>query len=352
MNTVGVRFQPGGKIYFFKSDFELLVSQKVVVETEQGLAMGEIAQIVSPQGNITIHNIDNNKQNNEISNCQQASSCLQKHELKKVIRPANKADLEQLKKNQQLEKKALDYCRERVEHLQIPMVLVRADAQFDQSKIVIFFTADERLDFRELVHDLTTNLYVKVELRQIGVRQEAKLLGGLGSCGRELCCSSFLQEFVQVGVKMAKEQSLSLNPTKASGLCGRLMCCLGYEYETYQDLCREMPKVGKKITIRDDLEAKVLRQAPLTGQLTLLLSDGRTVTCTMAEIYDLEPVNETANNSSRATKSAALPPEPEKPALPTEQPEPKTEPTGTTKRKSKRSRRRKNKNISNESKAE
>jgi hypothetical protein len=169
-----------------------------------------------------------------------------------------------------------------------------------------------------------------VELRQIGVRQETKLLGGLGSCGRELCCAHVLKEFTQVGVKMAKEQSLSLNPAKISGVCGRLMCCLSYEFATYCDLCRDFPKIGKKVKISDELEGKVLRHAPLTGQITVQLSDGRTVTCTLEELYALEPV---VVNPRRTIMRQTVAP------LPLELPVGIEEIDGKPKRRSRRSRR-------------
>jgi hypothetical protein len=158
------------------------------------------------------------------------------------------------------------------------------ESLFDRSKVIFYFTAEGRLDFRELVKDLVSRFRTRVELRQIGVRHEAKLLGGIGSCGRELCCATFLKDFAPVSVKMAKEQNLSLNPTKISGLCGRLMCCLTYEYETYQSLKKDLPKLGKKVSLGPELEAKVIRQNVLERKVTLILPDGREATVTPEEI--------------------------------------------------------------------
>jgi cell fate regulator YaaT (PSP1 superfamily) len=169
------------------------------------------------------------------------------------------------------------------------MNLVKVECLFDLSKMVFYFTADGRLDFRELVRDLVARFRTRVEMRQIGVRHEAKLLGGLGSCGRPLCCATFLRDFDPVSVKMAKEQNLSLNPAKISGLCGRLMCCLTYEFPVYRELKRGMPKQGKRITLNEGLEGKVLRQNVLERQVTVALSDGREVTCSPEELAELTP---------------------------------------------------------------
>jgi hypothetical protein len=169
------------------------------------------------------------------------------------------------------------------------MNLVKVEALFDRSKIIFYFTADGRLDFRELVRDLVGRFRTRIEMRQVGVRHEAKLLGGLGSCGRELCCSTFLQDFEPVSVKMAKEQNLSLNPTKISGLCGRLMCCLTYEYEAYHSLKRGLPKLGKRVKLAPGVEGKVIRQNVLKRLVTVILDDGREVCDTPEELAKLTP---------------------------------------------------------------
>jgi cell fate regulator YaaT (PSP1 superfamily) len=204
--------------------------------------------------------------------------------LKSIYRMATADDLAQAQSNARLEAEAYAHCQERIAARKLDMNLVKVESLFDRSKVIFYFTAEGRLDFRELVKDLVARFRTRVELRQIGVRHEAKLLGGIGSCGRELCCATFLKDFAPVSVKMAKEQNLSLNPTKISGLCGRLMCCLTYEYETYQALKKDLPKLGKKVVLGPDLEAKVIRQNVLERKVTLILPDGREATVTPEEI--------------------------------------------------------------------
>ena len=381
-NVVGVRFHRGGRIYNFDANnLSLNPGHEVIVETEHGLAFGIVRKVYAgsllsdqPNPDFTLRpnwrheetaveteptvndpaieagdNDDDNSTETDLdaSLAEKIPAVLQVEEalqlypesnrsnptvvLKKVLRLATDADREQLVQNRAMEKKALNYCRQRVAETKLNMNLVTAEHHFDRSKIIIFFTSEERLDFRELVYDLASHLHTKVELRQIGVRQETKMLGGLGGCGRELCCAHFLQEFSQVGVKMAKEQSLSLNPTKISGVCGRLMCCLSYEFETYRSLCKDFPKVGKKVKISPELEGKVLRHAPLSGQLTVLLNDGRTVTCTMQELYALEPA------PNRRSNRPALPTPPPAPARPAMEKEPASD-GEKPKRRSRRSR--------------
>ena len=187
-------------------------------------------------------------------------------EFKKIFRLAHAEDLAQDDKIQEREKEAFSFCLERIRERNLQMKLVRVECFFDGSKIIFYFTADGRVDFRELVKDLVHRFHTRIEMRQIGVRNEAKMIGGLGPCGRELCCASFLPDFAAVSVKMAKEQNLPLNPTKISGICGRLMCCLTYEYETYLQLKKDFPKVGK--TIMSPLgPVKVLRQNVMEGTI-------------------------------------------------------------------------------------
>lgn len=262
---VGVRFHPGAKIYDFDSgNFVLSVGDRVVVETELGQVMGEVARgpRVWPDQ-------------------------LQPEDhppLKKVHRLADDQDLEQLAQNRATEREGMIYCRQRIDSQGLAMNLCKVECLFDRSKIIFYFTADSRQDFRELVRDLVARFRTRVEMRQIGVRHEAKLLGGIGSCGRELCCATFLGEFDPVSVKMAKEQNLSLNPTKISGLCGRLMCCLTYEYDTYRDLKQGMPKLGKKVVLADGTEGKVVRQNVLERRITLYLHGGGELTLTPEEL--------------------------------------------------------------------
>ena len=219
---IGVRFKSVGKVYYF-SPGELKISQgdSVIVETARGVECGEV--------------VCGNKQvpDEEII-----------APLKPVIRIATEEDFKVIEQNKIKEKEAFDICLKRILHHGLSMNLVDVECTFDNSKLLFYFTSDNRVDFRELVKDLASVFRTRIELRQIGVRDEAKMLGGLGICGRAFCCSSFLGEFQPVSIKMAKEQSLSLNPTKISGTCGRLMCCLKYEQDGYEELLKITPKVG------------------------------------------------------------------------------------------------------------
>ncbi len=220
--VIGVRFKDVGKVYFFDPDgHKLNKLDKVIVETARGVECGEVAS--------ANHEVDDEKII---------------HPLKKLIRIANEKDLLTVKENKEKEKKAFDICSEKIEKHGLDMKLVEVEYTFDNSKILFYFTSDGRVDFRELVKDLASVFRTRIELRQIGVRDESKMIGGLGMCGRPLCCSSFLGDFQPVSIKMAKEQGLSLNPTKISGTCGRLMCCLKYEQEAYEHLLKVTPKTG------------------------------------------------------------------------------------------------------------
>ncbi|MCF8034244.1 MAG: stage 0 sporulation family protein [Desulfarculaceae bacterium] len=250
--VVGIRFSRGSKIYDFDAGhFVLKPGDSVIVDTEYGLALGEVVRGPRPMP--------------------QASEDEEALEFKQVFRLATEEDLEQQATNETLEKEAYRFCQERISARKLDMNLVKVECLFDRSKVVFFFTAEGRLDFRELVKDLVGRLRTRVEMRQIGVRHEAKLLGGLGSCGREVCCATFLRDFEPVSVKMAKEQNLSLNPTKISGLCGRLMCCLTYEFETYRALKKDLPKLGKRLTLADGRDAKVIRQNVLEKRVTFYI---------------------------------------------------------------------------------
>jgi cell fate regulator YaaT (PSP1 superfamily) len=191
----------------------------------------------------------------------------------KLERLPTPEDLAQEEKNRLLEERAFHYCQERIEARQLPIYLVRVEVLFDASKIIFFFTAPGRVDFRELVKDLVQEFRCRIELRQIGVRHRAKMVGGLGICGRTLCCAGFLKDFEPVSVRMAKEQQLSLNPGKISGVCGRLMCCLTYEYSTYQDIRRQFPKVGKTLKLPEG-EAKIVRYNLIRQTVTVELEGG------------------------------------------------------------------------------
>ncbi|MBQ3073892.1 MAG: stage 0 sporulation family protein [Ruminococcus sp.] len=220
--VVGVRFKEVGKIYYFDPDSEKFsAGDMVIVETARGVECGQIA---TP--------------NKEVDDSEIV------HPLKKLIRKATDADLKKLENNKSLEKRAYDICAKKIAEHGLEMKLVNVEYTFDASKILFYFTADGRIDFRALVKDLASVFKTRIELRQIGVRDEAKMLGGLGVCGKQFCCSSFLGDFQPVSIKMAKEQGLSLSPVKISGTCGRLMCCLKYEQEAYTDLLRNTPKYG------------------------------------------------------------------------------------------------------------
>jgi cell fate regulator YaaT (PSP1 superfamily) len=203
--------------------------------------------------------------------------------LKTLVRMATPEDLAQEEKNRLLEQRALQFCQERVEVHKLPIYLVKVECLFDASKIIFYFTAPGRVDFRELVKDLVQEYRTRIELRQIGVRHRAKMVGGLGICGRGLCCASFLRDFEPVSVRMAKEQQLSLNPNKISGICGRLMCCLTYEYSSYQELRKSLPKVGKRLQAPDG-EGKIIRYNFIRETVTLEMEDRREVEFPLREL--------------------------------------------------------------------
>ena len=222
IKVVGVRFKKAGKIYYFDpADMNIQKDTYVVVETARGIEFGECV--------IGIKEIN---ENDIVS------------PLKSVLRIATNEDIEKHFKNKDKEKDAFDICLKKIQEHGLTMKLIDVEYTFDNNKVIFYFTADGRVDFRELVKDLATIFKTRIELRQIGVRDEAKMLGGLGPCGRPMCCSTFLGDFASVSIKMAKEQNLSLNPTKISGICGRLMCCLNYEQSTYEDIRKRIPKVG------------------------------------------------------------------------------------------------------------
>lgn len=222
VKVVGIRFKPVGKIYYFNPDgTELSVGDGVIVETTRGVEYGTVV--------LSEKEIDEEKFNMPI---------------KSILRKATEDDKKQVEENKVRTKEAREICLEKITANGLEMNLVDVEYTFDRSKILFYFTADGRVDFRQLVKDLAAVFRTRIELRQIGVRDEAKLLGGLGICGRPLCCSQFLGDFEPVSIKMAKEQSLSLNPTKISGTCGRLMCCLKYEQEAYESLLKTTPNAG------------------------------------------------------------------------------------------------------------
>lgn len=227
--VIGVRFKNAGKLYFFDpGEFEPIPSNYVIVETIRGMEIGEVVT--------GVRMIDDAQVNAPLKN---------------VIRIADSQDVEHAKENELKEKEALSICQEKIQEHNLDMKLVNAEYTFDNSKIQFYFTSNGRVDFRMLVKDLASIFKTRIDLRQIGVRDEAKMLGGLGPCGRVICCGSFLGDFQPVSIKMAKEQNLSLNPAKISGVCGRLMCCLKYEQETYENTRKLMPKTGKEVITPD-----------------------------------------------------------------------------------------------------
>ena len=224
-DVVGVRFKKAGKIYYFDpGDIDIKENQFVIVETTRGIEYGKAV--------IPVKKVEDN------------DVVLP---LKKILRIANVKDLKIVEENKMSAQKAFDVCGEYVSKHKLEMKLVDVEYAFDRNKIIFYFTADGRIDFRDLVKDLAAVFRTRIELRQIGVRDEAKMLGGIGPCGRMLCCSTFLGDFAPVSIKMAKDQNLSLNPTKISGLCGRLMCCLKYENDDYESLKEKTPDVGEVI---------------------------------------------------------------------------------------------------------
>lgn len=235
VKVVGVRFRNAGKIYYFgPGTLDLEMGNHVIVETARGVEMGTV--MIAPR---------------EVPE----DTVIQP--LKPVIRIATDADERVVVKNREKEKEAFQICLEKIAKHKLDMKLVEAEYTFDNNKLLFYFTADGRIDFRELVKDLAAVFRTRIELRQIGVRDETKILGGVGICGRELCCHSYLSEFAPVSIKMAKEQNLSLNPTKISGVCGRLMCCLKNEEETYEYLNSRLPNVGDFVTTDDGFRGEV-----------------------------------------------------------------------------------------------
>lgn len=268
VTIVGVRFKKAGKIYYFlPGDEALMIDDGVIVETARGVEYGTV--VIGPK---------------EVSKDNLVMP------VKQVMRKATLKDLQQLEKNEEREEKAYVICLEKIAKRRLPMKLINVEYTFDMNKIVFFFTADGRIDFRELVKDLATVFRTRIELRQVGVRDEAKVLNGIGACGRPLCCSNFLGDFSPVSIRMAKDQNLSLNPTKISGVCGRLMCCLNYEDDLYkkggdlyvkkdrnlsaQDV--EPPGIGKEV-VTDEGIGKVLKVNHHKHTVKVQLEAGRTI---------------------------------------------------------------------------
>jgi cell fate regulator YaaT (PSP1 superfamily) len=280
--AVGIRFKPAGKIYDFDCGaYVLNTGDHVIVETDQGLGFGVVA--VAPAA------YDETKL---------------KRPLKKIYRLATDKDFAQLEGNHRKEREAHLFCQECIKKLKLNMNLFAVESTFDGGKMTYFFTAEARVDFRELVKMIAKKLNIRVEMRQVGIRNQAKMCGGLGRCGRELCCSTFIDKFDPVSIRMAKDQGLSLNPTKISGQCGRLMCCLTYEHKTYSDLKKQFPKIGKNI-LTSFGRGKVLRQNILAGRFAVRLEDDTEKELTLEHIVrDKDQDNQPPNTSSQGQEEA------------------------------------------------
>lgn len=281
IRIVSIKFRKAGKQYHFNAgQLELSSGQSVIVETDRGRALGCV--VAPPQ----------EKPEDQIP-----------ENLKNVVRIASDEDIALAENSVAKEKEAFSFCLERIKSRQMDMKLVRAEYLFDGSKIIFYFTADGRVDFRELVKDLAHYFHTRIEMRQIGVRDEAKLIGGIGICGRALCCCTFLTDFAPVSVKMAKEQGLALNPNKISGQCGRLLCCLNYEYKTYLSLKQRMPKCGRRVRVENQ-EGEVIGQNVLDQSVTVRLDENQRINV---------PVSKIQNAENQAKPAASEEPSPARP---------------------------------------
>ena len=283
---IGVRFKDGGKLYYFNPNgVQVQAGQHVIIETSKGIEFGE---------------------------CALANTMIDEMELIAALRPmlrvATEADYAQVKSNQEKEKKAFQICQDKIAEHKLEMKLVEVKYSFDGSKILFFFTADGRVDFRHLVNDLASIFCTRIELRQIGVRDEAKIMGGLGICGRPFCCSQFLSDFQPVSIKMAKTQNISLNPTKISGVCGRLMCCLKYEQDAYEDLLKDTPKLESLVNTPDGVG--VVNQIQLLREQVKVVLDSDPDT---PKVYRKEDIEIIRNGKGKRPPGYEFPvPAPEK----------------------------------------
>jgi len=273
---IGVRFKRLGKIYFFDPKWlEVKKGEKVIVETTQG---EEIAEVVVPNRMIEEDKLTS--------------------PLKKVLRLASSRDLKHAEDCRKKEKEAFELCNKKIKEHKLEMTLTDVEYKFDNSKILFYFTADGRIDFRDLVKDLAAVYKTRIELRQIGVRDEVKRIGGNGVCGRELCCCSFLRDFETVSIKMAKEQNISLNPSKISGNCGRLMCCLKYEQEVYEDKLKKLPNIGAIVKTPDG-QGEVDGIEPLKEIVKVKIKDGEIYKFKRYEVKDIKVIKDVERISKR-----------------------------------------------------
>ncbi len=263
--VAGIRFKPGGKVYDFDCGaFVIKRGDHVIVETEQGLGFGTV--IVSPAPR-------------EVASLDRP--------LKKIFRLANENDFRQIEKNLETEKRAHEFCVHAVREMNLQMNLFSVESTFDGSKLTFFFTSEGRIDFRQLVKKLVKEFDLRVEMRQVGIRNQTKMCGGLGRCGRRTCCSTFIEKFAPVSIRMAKEQNLSLNPTKISGQCGRLMCCLAFEYDTYRSLKEKFPKTNRLVATKHT-KGKVLRHNVICNRLTIRNEEGQEIEIKLEDIITVE----------------------------------------------------------------
>ena len=273
ITVIGVRFRTAGKIYYFDpEDVKYEAGDHVIVETARGIEYGEVIY-----------------SNRELDDKEVV------YPLKKVMRMATKEDADKVKENKVKEKEAFFICKHKIIKHNLNMKLIDVEYTFDNNKILFYFTSDERVDFRELVKDLAAVFRTRIELRQIGVRDETKMQGGIGICGRNLCCNKFLSDFQPVSIKMAKDQSLSLNPTKISGICGRLFCCLKYEHDVYAEAIESMPVVGALVKVNDS-KGKVIEINPLLEQVRVEFNDKTIKVCHKEEIKILQEPKKQSNN--------------------------------------------------------
>ena len=280
--VIGVRFKDSGKTYHFDPRaVQLAVGDWAIVETVRGPELGRVAAAPAELPTEEILG-----------------------DLRPVLRRASQADMDQLAHLQQYVDDALTICAEKVAEHKLPMTLIKAEYNFDGSRLTFFFTSDKRVDFRALVRDLARTFHTRIELRQVGPRDEAKLLGGIGPCGRALCCSTFLPDFARVSIKMAKDQDLPLNPVKISGVCGRLLCCLSYEHEQYLDIKAELPQRGAWVQTAEG-PGEVVAVSVVRETVTVELGNGNTIECTAAQIL---AVTEQVGAEARARNAEGITP--------------------------------------------
>jgi cell fate regulator YaaT (PSP1 superfamily) len=298
IKIAGVKFRDAGRIYYYYSnDLELKLGDKVIVSTPIGLGMGEIViePTLVPKEKSHAYNILTKKFDTDyvLANLSPAtldgsidSEPKVPESLDKIIRKATKEDIESKEENTKLAQKEHDCCLRLIKEKKLPMKLVKTEISQNAKKIVFYFTSNNRVDFRDLVKDLLKELKMRIELRQIDLRDETKIMGGIGCCGKTLCCSTFLRQFKPVSIKMAKEQNLALNPTKVSGVCGRLLCCLAYEMDTYTEMKKELPKIGRRVNTPEG-EGKVIKVDIFSKRLDVLLDAGGLAHVEMSQIKEL-----------------------------------------------------------------